>query len=86
MLQITLKAARVNSALRQNEVVSILKSKYGIEITRQRLAEYEKDATEVPITLAKKLSEIYGISDENIFFGDGSTLSYTFRVKNKEVR
>ncbi len=79
MLQITLKAARVNSDLKQDEVVSILKNQFGIVITRQRLAEYEKDSTDVPINLAKKLSNIYGISDENIFFGDKSTLSYTFR-------
>ncbi|MFR2833169.1 XRE family transcriptional regulator [Enterococcus sp.] len=84
MFQITLKAARVNSDLKQDEVVSILKDKFGILITRQRLAEYEKDATDVPISLAKKLSKIYGIPDDHIFFGNRSTLSYTFRNLKKE--
>lgn len=79
-IQISLKAARINSDLKQDEVVKILKDNYGVEITRQRLSDYEKDATEVPITLAKRLSTIYNISDECIFFGDSSTLSYTFRV------
>lgn len=86
MLQISLKAARINSDLKQDEVVDILKSVYGIEVTRQRLSEFEKDATDVPINLAKKLSLIYGISENNIFFGDKSTLSYTFRVgKEKKI-
>lgn len=81
MIQISLKAARVNSDLKQKDVTNILKEKYEIAITRQKLAEYEKDSSDVPISLAKKLSEIYGISEENIFFGDKSTLSYTLRRK-----
>ncbi|RGW15224.1 helix-turn-helix domain-containing protein [Enterococcus asini] len=84
MLQITLGAARVNSDLKQSDVVDILKEKYGVTITRQRLAEYERDASDVPIALAKKLADIYGLTQENIFFGDKSTLSYTFRLKNKK--
>lgn len=83
-MQITLKAARVNSDLTQDEVVSILKEKYELGLTRQKLAEYEKDASEVPISLAQKLTDIYGVTTENIFFGDKSTLSYTFRVERKE--
>lgn len=87
-MQITLKAARVNSDLKQDDVVKILKEKFNLGITRQKLAEFEKDASEVPISLAQKLADIYGMSTENIFFGDKSTLSYTFRVERKkeEVR
>lgn len=80
MFQISLKAARVNSDLKQDDVVKILKEKFNIDITRQRLSEYEKDATEMPVNLAKKLTDVYGIPEDNIFFGDMSTLSYTFRV------
>lgn len=79
-MKITLKAARVNSDLKQYEVVSILKENYSLAITRQKLAEYENDASEVPISLAQKLADIYGMSTEEIFFGDKSTLSYTFRI------
>lgn len=84
-MQFTLKAARVNSDLTQDEVVKILLEKYKVRTTRQKLAEYEKDASEVPITLAQNLSEIFGMTTEDIFFGDKSTLSYTFRkLKKKE--
>ncbi|MGF1919054.1 helix-turn-helix transcriptional regulator [Enterococcus faecalis] len=81
-IEITLAAARVNADLTQKEVVKILKEKYGIEITRQKLAYYEKDSTDLPISLAKALTAVYNISEENIFFGSKSTLSYTRRGKN----
>lgn len=81
-IEITLGAARVNVDLTQKEVVLILKEKYGIEITRQKLAYYEKDSTNLPISLAKALTSIYNISEENIFFGNKSTLSYIFKNKN----
>lgn len=81
-LEITLAAARVNVDLTQQEVVDILKEKYGIDITRQKLAYYEKDSTNLPISLAKALTKIYNISEENIFFGNKSTLSYIFKNKN----
>lgn len=84
-MQFTLKAARVNSDLTQDEVVKILLEKFKVKTTRQKLAEYEKDASEVPITLAQNLAEIFGMTTEDIFFGDKSTLSYTFRkLKKKE--
>lgn len=82
MIQISLKAARVNSDLTQKEVVKILRESYNVEITRQRLADYENDSTNIPIKLAKQLANIYGISDEYIFFGNKSTLSYTIRLEN----
>lgn len=80
-IEITLAAARVNADLTQRQVVYLLKDKYDIEITRQRLAFYEKDSTDLPISLAKALTAIYGVSEENIFFGAKSTLSYTFKNK-----
>ncbi|MGG5303807.1 hypothetical protein IGJ83_001595 [Enterococcus pernyi] len=83
MLQISLKAARVNSDLNQTEVIAILQNSYGLNLTKEQLAEYEDDATDVPISLAKKFSEIYGISDDYIFFGNKSTLSYISRGLNQ---
>ena len=77
-IEITLAAARVNVDLTQKEVAEILKEKYEINITRQKLSDYERDSTDLPISLAKALTTIYGISEENIFFGNKSTLSYIF--------
>lgn len=80
----TLKSARVNVDLTQNEVVSILKQKFNYIITRQKLADYENDSTQIPIDLADKLAKIYFLSRDDIFFGDKSTLSYTYRISNKQ--
>lgn len=78
-MQITLKAARINSDLTQPEVVEILAKKFDVTMTRQRLALYEKNASDIPIALAKQLSEIYDISYNALFFGSMSTLSYINR-------
>lgn len=74
---ITLKAARVNADLTQVETTRILSKKYGITLNRQRLSQFEDDATNVPITLAMALSKIYDVPYKYIFFGRRSTLSYT---------
>lgn len=83
-MRITLKAARVNVDLLQQEVVDILKSKYSVDVTRQRLADYEKNSSNIPIKLADYLLEIYFVSREDIFFGDKSTLSYTTQLEKLE--
>ncbi|EGO8326344.1 helix-turn-helix transcriptional regulator [Enterococcus faecalis] len=80
-IEITLAAARVNVDLTQKEVVEILKEKHEINITRQKLSDYERDSTNLPISLAKALTAIYKISEENIFFGNKSTLSYILRCR-----
>lgn len=80
---ISLRSARINSKLKQSEVVKILAETYGIKISRQKLADFEIDSAEVPINLAKALSTIYAIPEDIIFFGEESTLSYTFR--NKQI-
>lgn len=81
---ITLKAARVNSDLKQSETIRILNDKYHIKLTRQRLSQFEDDATNVPITLAMALSKIYDIPYKYIFFGRKSTLSYTKEGKENK--
>ncbi|MBP1047100.1 helix-turn-helix transcriptional regulator [Enterococcus sp. BWM-S5] len=79
MIQLSLRAVRVNRSLTLNEVVSILNDGYNVSVTRQKLSEYELDSTDVPINLAKALCSIYQVSENYIFFGSLSTLSYTYR-------
>lgn len=84
IMLLTLKSARINVDLTQQEVVDILKREYHYELTRQKLAEYEKDSSDIPINLADNLAEIYFLSREDIFFGHKSTLSYTHRLKKHQ--
>lgn len=76
-MKISLKSARVNKNLVLDEVVNILREKYNYKITRQKLSRYEANSSDISITLAKFLCEIYDTPIDFIFFGDQSTLSYT---------
>lgn len=80
----TLKSARINVDLTQSEVVEILKEKFDYRMTRQKLADYENDASEIPVNLSGFLAEIYFLTVDDIFFGNKSTLSYTYRAKQKQ--
>ena len=75
--QITLAAARKNRSLSQQDVSDILRVKYGIKLSRQAIRRYEKDSSEISLALSDRLSEIYDIPKDFIFFGSESTLSYT---------
>lgn len=61
--QITLKAARVNIGKTLKEAAS----EFGIHY--ETLSNYEADSTNVPRTFFIKLEAVYGISNENIYFG-----------------
>lgn len=63
MLQITLKAARVNIGKTMKEAAS----EFGIHY--ETLSNYETDSTNVPRTFFIKLESVYGIPTENIYFG-----------------
>lgn len=62
MPKITLKAARVNAGLTQKEAAKKLGIAY------QTLSQYESDAGAVRQDMLKKMSELYDIPVEFIFF------------------
>ncbi len=61
-MAITLKAARVNAGLTQQEAALKL------GITRGTLANYEKYKTKPDIALAKKIADLYGTTVNGIIF------------------
>ncbi|NME50319.1 helix-turn-helix domain-containing protein [Enterococcus cecorum] len=67
-MKISLKSARVNKNLVLDEVVKILREKYNYKITRQKLSRYEANSSDISITLAKFLCEIYDTPIDFIFF------------------
>lgn len=67
--QITLKAARINSGLKINEVSQLL------GVNRHTLMSYENGRTIPDINLAKKLGDLYGLTVDQIFFGKANALS-----------
>lgn len=63
--KITLKAARVNAGLSQNEAA---KRYFGMPISRQRVASFESNPDKVPPAWAEGFSKIYNISLGDISF------------------
>lgn len=60
MIQITLKAARVNAELRQEEAAKLL------DVTGKTLRNYEQGITAIPGHVLKKASIVYKIPSDNI--------------------
>lgn len=66
-MQITLAAARVNAGYKQEEVAKIL------NVSKSTIIKWEKGRTEPAIGYCKKMSELYNIPIDNIFFAHNST-------------
>lgn len=60
--QISLKAARINANLKQDDVAKKL------NVSSETIRNYESGKTKPDIHTAYKLAEIYGVSIDNIFF------------------
>ena len=60
-MAITLKAARVNRGLSQNEVAEIL------NCNRTTFSRYENDPNKMPASLFMKCCELYEVSAADIF-------------------
>lgn len=61
--KIKLKAARTNANFSAKEVAEIVGKSY------QTILRYEKDSTDIPMGLARKLAEIYDYPIDFIFLG-----------------
>lgn len=68
MIQITLRAARVNLGYTLKEAAK----EFGIH--HETLAKYELDSTNVPRTFFTQIESVYGIPTEYIFFGKQSKM------------
>ena len=75
MIQITLRAARVNNGLTLSEASKEL------GVHKDTLSKYERDSTNIPRSIFIKFEELYKIPIEYIFFGKESE----FFRNNKET-
>lgn len=62
MLQITMKAARVNAGYTQEQAAELL------EVAIKTLQNWESGETSPTIEQGKKIAQIYGLSFDNIIF------------------
>lgn len=79
MLQISLKAARTNAGLTVVEASKI------VDVHPQTLSKYEKDSSNIPVSLFTKLSTIYQFPEDNIFLGKEYDLIRTITLRRKEA-
>lgn len=62
-LQITIKSARVNAGLTQDQAAEAL----GVD--KSTLVRWEKDSTNIPVCYIVKMVDLYGIAFEHFYFG-----------------
>lgn len=63
MLQISLKAARINAGMKSKDAADL------VGVHHQTLSKYEKDSSDISVSLLEKLCELYQVPQDNIFLG-----------------
>ncbi|MGL9846078.1 hypothetical protein IGJ91_001237 [Enterococcus sp. DIV0765f] len=78
MISISLRSARVNAGLTIKEAAKI------IGIHHETLSKYEKDSSDIPMSLLNKLSNLYQIPTDYIFLGNRYELIRTIESKRNK--
>lgn len=79
MIQLSLKACRVNAGF------TMQKAADAIGVHNQTLAKYEKDSSDIPVSLLAKLSDLYQVPEDYIFLGLEYELIHTITIKRTEI-
>ncbi|MBF0699151.1 helix-turn-helix domain-containing protein [Streptococcus danieliae] len=69
MQQWTLKACRINAGYTLRQVAEKVGKSF------QTISKYEKDSTEIPLSLLKDLAKLYNMKIDDIFLGDSTKKS-----------
>lgn len=78
MVQMSLKAARVNAGLSSKDVANI------VGLNFQTILKYEKDSTDITTSLLSKLCSIYQIPEDYIFLGKEYDIIRTIEINRKK--
>lgn len=79
MIQISLKAARINAGL------TVVEASEMANVHPQTLSKYEKNSSDISVSLLNKLSVIYQVPEDYIFLGKQYDLIRTITIKRKEA-
>jgi DNA-binding XRE family transcriptional regulator len=77
-MQMLLEAARINAGYSQIEAAKL----FGIHY--QTLAKFETDSTKMPYDIICKIPKVYGVSSDNIFFGNKNEFIRLLRRQAEE--
>ncbi|MDT3394447.1 MAG: helix-turn-helix domain-containing protein [Bacillota bacterium] len=83
LMRITLRAARINAGLSQEQVAQELTDYLGTKVSRQRISFFEKHLEETPVGWGEAFAKLYKWPSDAIKFTPTSTLSYTLRKKHE---
>ncbi|MDT2830877.1 helix-turn-helix transcriptional regulator [Vagococcus carniphilus] len=78
MFRISLKSARVNSGM------TIKESAETVGVHHQTLSKYEKDSSDISVSLLEKLCNLYQIPEDYIFLGKEYDLIRTIETERKK--
>lgn len=79
MFQLSLKSARVNAGMTVKEAAGML------GIHHQTLSKYEKDSSNISVSLLSQMSDLYQIPSDYIFLGKEYDLIRTITLRRKET-
>lgn len=80
MLVLCIKAARINSGM------TLIQAADRLGINKDTLCRLERDSTNIQILLARKMSEIYEVPEEQLFFGAMSEFLRNKKIKRSLAR
>lgn len=78
MIQFSLKSIRINAGMTRKEAADIL------GIHDQTLGKYEKDSSDIPMSLLEKISNLYQTPMNYIFLGKEYDLIRTITLKREQ--
>ncbi|HGF7676962.1 TPA: helix-turn-helix transcriptional regulator [Enterococcus faecium] len=78
MFQLSLRSARVNAGMTTKEVAE------RVGVHHQTISKYEKDSSNISVSLLNELSELYQVPVDYIFLGKEYDLIRTIELKRKK--
>lgn len=78
MFQLSLKSARVNAGMTTKEVAE------RVGVHHQTIGKYEKDSSDISVSLLNELSDLYQVPVDYIFLGKEYDLIRTIELKRKK--
>lgn len=80
MLTLSLRSARVNAGLTIKEAAKM------VGVHHETLSKYEKDSTDIQMSLLNKLAYVYQIPTDYIFLGKRYDLIRTIEMKREDTK
>lgn len=75
MIILTIKAARVNCNL------TLIEAAAALDVNKDSLSRYERDSSRISLALCRKMSELYQVPMDQLYFGHIEDFPLTKQVR-----